>query len=210
MKPYGIIYKATNIINEKVYIGQTIQTLHSRRTKHESNSRKEKPLYHFGRALKKHGLDNFKWEIVMSCNNREELNDMERQCVTTFDSYQNGYNETLGGEGSCGRKQSEVTKRLISLKKTGIPLSEEHREKLSKMRRGVKKSKKHVDNVAYAKSQFWQVVYPDNKTEIIKNLSLFCREHNISDRGMWLVANGYRAHHKSYKCKKYKEAIQGE
>jgi group I intron endonuclease len=202
---YGIIYKATNVINEKVYIGQTIQTLHSRRTKHESNSRKERPLYHFGKALKKHGLDNFKWEIVMSCNNREELNDMERQCVITFDSHKSGYNETLGGEGSCGRKQSEATKRLISLKKTGIPLSKEHREKLSLMRRGVKKSRGHVDNVAYAKSQFWQVVHPDNKIEIIRNLSLFCREHNISDRGMWLVANGYRTHHKSYKCKK----IQG-
>lgn len=201
-KSYGVIYKATNVINEKVYIGQTIQTLHSRQLKHESFSRKENPPCHFCRALKKYGLDNFKWEVVMSCNNREELNNMECQCITTFDSHKNGYNQTLGGEGSSGRKHSEATKKLISLKKTGIPLSKEHREKLSLTHRGVKKSRIHADNVAYAKSEFWQVVHPDSKTEIIRNLSLFCREHNISDRGMWLVANEYRNHHKGYKCKK--------
>lgn len=199
---YGIIYKVTNTISEKIYVGQTVQTLHSRRIKHESNSRKEKPSGHFCKSLKKHGFCDFKWEVVQPCVDKEEMNSMECYYIKEFDCYKNGYNETRGGCGTCGRKQSEATKGRISRAKIGIPLSEEAKANMSKAHLGVKKSKEHVANVAHAKSQFWEVVHPDNKIEIIRNLSLFCREKNISDRGMWLVANDYRTHHKGYKCKK--------
>ena len=50
--------------------------------------------------------------------------------------------------------------------------------------------------------KFWEITYPNGDKEMIRNLSAFCRDHNISDRGMWLVANNYRNHHKRFRCKK--------
>jgi hypothetical protein len=73
------------------------------------------------------------------------------------------------------------------------------------MRRGVKKSPEHVKNVARAKSQYWEIIHPNGNKEVIRNLSAFCRDYNISDRGMWLVANNYRNQHKGFKCKKLSE-----
>lgn len=70
------------------------------------------------------------------------------------------------------------------------------------MKKGVKKSKEHIVNAAAAKSEYWQIVYPNGTEEVIKNLSAFCREYKISDRGMWLVSRGRRTHHKGFKCKK--------
>jgi group I intron endonuclease len=200
--PYGLIYKVTNSINDKIYIGQTTGTLHKRQLKHESGSRKRKPPIHFHRALKKYSIEAFTWKILDYCDDKIELNDLEYHYIMQFDSYKNGYNQTLGWEGSCGRICKDSTKEKISKAKTGIPLSKEHKAKLSKMRRGVKKSPEHVKNVARAKSQYWEIIHPNGNKEVIRNLSAFCRSHNLSDRGMWLVANKYRIHHKSFKCKK--------
>ena len=199
--PYGLIYKVTNNINDKVYIGQTTGTLHKRKSRHESGSRKRKPLIHFHRALKKHSIEAFIWQTLEYCDNKEQLDEMEYHYIMQFNSYKKGYNQTLGGESSYGRVCKNATKEKISRAKTGIPLSKEHKAKLSKMRRGVKKSPEHIKNVARAKSQYWKIIYPNGYKEVIKNLSAFCRDHNISDRGMWLVANKYRTHHKGFKCK---------
>lgn len=199
---YGLIYKVTNTINEKVYIGQTTQTLHKRRVRHESGSRKKNTTIHFHRALKRHLLENFHWEILEYCDNKTQLNDMEYHYIMQFNSYKKGYNSSLGGEGSCGRICTDITKEKMSKANTGRVVSKETKARLSKMCLGVKKSLEHVRNVARAKSEYWEITYPDGNKEVIKNLSAFCREHNISDRGMWLVANKYRTHHKGFKCKK--------
>ena len=200
-KLYGIIYKVTNSVNKKIYIGQTVQTLHERQIKHESSSRDNKTVIHFHRALKKHLFSSFKWEILERCDNKIELDDMEYHYIMRFDSYKNGYNQTLGGEGSCGRICTDSTKEKISKGKIGIPLSKEHKAVLSKIRRGVKKSPEHIRKVAYAKSKYWEIIHPNGVKEIIRNLSEFCRNFNLSDRGLWLVANNYRTHHKGFKCK---------
>lgn len=199
---YGLIYKVTNTINEKVYIGQTTQTLHKRRTRHESGSRKKNTTIYFHRALKRHLLENFHWEILEYCNDKTELNDMEYHYIMSFDSYKHGYNQTLGGENSYGRICTEVTRKKMSKARKGVPLSKETVAKMSERFRGVKKSPEHVKNVARAKSEYWEITHPNGNEEVIRNLSAFCRDHNISDRGMWLVANNYRTHHKKFKCKK--------
>lgn len=201
-KPYGIIYKVTNSINKKVYIGQTTQTLHKRRIRHESGSRRKKPTIHFHRALKKHLLENFQWGILECCDDKEQLDQMEYHYIRQFNTYKKGYNSSLGGEGSCGRICKDITKEKISKTKIGIPLSKEVVAKISKGLLGVKKSSAHVRKVAYAKSKYWKITYPNGDEEVIRNLSAFCRVHNLSDRGMWLVANNYRIQHKCFKCEK--------
>ena len=65
-----IIYKATNLINNKTYIGQTVLDLKTRRRQHE-NSYKYKNCYAFSKAIKKYGKENFKQEIIDTATEAE-------------------------------------------------------------------------------------------------------------------------------------------
>ncbi|QOV13198.1 GIY-YIG nuclease family protein [Viridibacillus arvi] len=60
----GIIYKATNMLNNKVYIGMTTQSLKDRMYGHYRSSVNSDKNYHFLNALKKNGWENFTWDIV--------------------------------------------------------------------------------------------------------------------------------------------------
>ena len=94
----GIIYKATNKINNKVYIGQTTQLLKDRIHGHKNeafnNILKNCP---FHRAIVKYGLESFEIEKIEEVNN-ELLNEREIYWIDYYDSYYNGYNATLGGQ----------------------------------------------------------------------------------------------------------------
>jgi group I intron endonuclease len=60
---FGIIYKVTNLTNGKVYIGQTVRTLHQRKNSHIRDLKKNMDIV-FHHALRKYGIDNFNWEII--------------------------------------------------------------------------------------------------------------------------------------------------
>lgn len=93
----GYIYKITNLINQKVYIGQTVKTVEKRFQQHKSNSNKEYfsqiVLY---KAFNKYGINNFKCEKVEEVDN-QYLDEREKYWIEYYDSYFNGYNSTLGG-----------------------------------------------------------------------------------------------------------------
>jgi len=97
-----IIYKVTNTVNGKIYIGQTVQTLEKRKDGHEKAafSDRIKPSY-FLWALREHGLLAFEWEILQQCNSKKELNAKEIECIQEYnsDNPDIGYNSTLGGSG---------------------------------------------------------------------------------------------------------------
>jgi hypothetical protein len=61
---------------------------------------------------------------------------MERYFITEYNSFNSGYNETFGGEGSLGRILTEETKNKISLKLKNKPKSDEHILKMSETRKG--------------------------------------------------------------------------
>lgn len=94
------IYKITNRINEKVYIGQTSLTLNHRLQQHIKDSKrkniKNRPLY---KAFRKYGYENFDIEIVEECSNNV-VDEREKYWIMYYNSYKNGYNATLGGEGT--------------------------------------------------------------------------------------------------------------
>lgn len=96
-----IVYKATNKINNKVYIGITSQVLQKRINKHKSDANKgSKTSFH--RAIRKYGFDNFKWSIEFKCKNRDEMIEREIYLIEKLDSYRSGYNDTLGGDSGSG------------------------------------------------------------------------------------------------------------
>ena len=98
----GIIYKYTNTINGKSYIGQTVNPI-QRHNGHLFDARN--PKTHFHKALKKYGINNFTYEIVCSIESdnkeelKEKLNESEIKYIEFYDTYKNGYNSTKGGDG---------------------------------------------------------------------------------------------------------------
>ena len=91
----GIIYKITNKVNNKSYIGQTRYTLQFRWNQHLH----KKDNTYFHNAISKYGKDNFSLEILEECD-VEKLNDREIFYIAKFDTFNNGYNLTIGGDGN--------------------------------------------------------------------------------------------------------------
>lgn len=114
MSCFGIIYKAENKVNGKVYIGQTTVGLVYRMNCHFSETVAERYVSHFHNAIKKHGKNNFTWEIIEHCESKEELDEMEYHYIKQYNSFEGGYNLTLGGDGQLGFKHSEETKATLS------------------------------------------------------------------------------------------------
>lgn len=164
-------YKIKNTVNGKGYIGQSVN-IAARWKAHLSLSRMiEKSPYpqYIHRAINKHGVDNFQFEIIASsiCNNRED-SDLEEDILiqqhgTMFD--QHGYNVRPGGKTRKGWSHSEETKRKFSEKwhtiftpevlaraaasRRGTVCSEERRRKVSAANKGKQfclghKQPKHV------------------------------------------------------------------
>ena len=90
---YYVIYKITNLINNKIYIG-----------KHKTSDLNDNYIgsgVYIKRAIKKYGIENFKKEILHYCTSEEEMNNLELQIVNKdFLNRSDVYNINLGGLGS--------------------------------------------------------------------------------------------------------------
>lgn len=96
------IYKITNILNNKIYIGQTYnRTIYDRFVRHCKEARKLAPSA-LDRAIFKYGQQNFKVELIEECKDNKKLNERERYWIKFFNSTNRSirYNLTDGGEGS--------------------------------------------------------------------------------------------------------------
>ena len=145
-----IVYKATNKINGKCYIGQTRHSLEHRKTIHLRYAKKGLDT-HFYQAIRKYGEDNFEWEIICSTNDKQRLNELETFYIIKFDSIKNGYNMVDGGDNNVMDIESvkthhaevmrspEVRKKISeSMRKLRKEkgFSKEHRRKLSESAKG--------------------------------------------------------------------------
>ncbi len=79
----GIIYKVTNIINNKSYIGKTIFSLHKRKDQHKKTFLLDKSNSLFYRSIKKYGWDNFIWEILETPT-LKQLNNREKHYIKKY------------------------------------------------------------------------------------------------------------------------------
>lgn len=142
-----IIYKITNKINGKVYIGQTIRSLKARWYEHCNDERRT-----FYRAIKKYGKENFIVEQIDSAETQQELDIKEGNWIAFYDSTNKtkGYNLSSGGEHpmitdefrqKCsdahkGILHTEESKRKIGNAHRGKIVSEETRRKISEAHKG--------------------------------------------------------------------------
>lgn len=94
----GFIYKITNKINGKSYIGQTIQDVKERFYQHCATSCSLDVLnMAIHKAIFKYGKSNFTLEVIEEVES-DNLNDREKYWIEYYDSYKNGYNSTIGGQ----------------------------------------------------------------------------------------------------------------
>ena len=107
------IYKITNNINGKEYIGYKTKTVNESKNYYGSGI----IIKH---AIKKYGKDNFSKNILYrGITSFYKLKHIEKECIRLFDTFRNGYNLTLGGDGILGLKQSEKSNKLRSISMTG-------------------------------------------------------------------------------------------
>ena len=97
---YGIIYKITNKLNSKIYMGQTVHTAHERWLQHVQSSINPSPEHAYRKltlAIQKYGKDAFQVEQIDSADSFEELNQKEIYWIAYYQSLTKGYNMTAGG-----------------------------------------------------------------------------------------------------------------
>lgn len=92
------IYKITNDINNNVYIGETIRSLQKRWAAHLKKAEDPNVMGHLQLAMRKYGAHHFHIEIIEECPDDKRF-EKEKYWIQYYDSYNNGYNSTLGGEG---------------------------------------------------------------------------------------------------------------
>lgn len=88
------IYKITNSINDKVYIGQSARGVEQRFHRHIQDAMSERLDTHFARAIRMYGPENFTVEVIDTADTQDELNQKEQYWIRYYDSVKHGYNET--------------------------------------------------------------------------------------------------------------------
>lgn len=101
----GVIYKATNVVNGKSYIGQT-SNFEQRISHHIHSSHNDMiPDYDspFHRAIRQYGEESFVWDVLCEVGGstkeelRDKMNKYERGFIRYYKSFSDGYNALLGG-----------------------------------------------------------------------------------------------------------------
>ena len=136
------IYKITNKLNNKIYIGQSVN-IEIRFKDHKSKQKRDRePDSHLYRAIEKYGLENFNFEILEECGPLE-LNSKESFYISKFKSNDSnfGYNKTEGGDShSIGENNGRALlqeedviniRKLRSQFKTGNEVYELYKDKIT-------------------------------------------------------------------------------
>ena len=145
-----IIYKITNTVNGKVYIGQTTRSLNKRKAEHLAHAQNGVKT-HLYSAIRKYGEHNFIFEEICKANDKQTLNELEIYYINKYNSIECGYNMVDGGNNNvmfipevknrhAEKLRSPETRKNISegmkrYRKTH-PFTEEHRRKLSESAMG--------------------------------------------------------------------------
>lgn len=124
------IYKITNLVNNKIYIGQTMQTLQCRLNRHANKHSKCRKLLH---SIQKHGINNFVIEEIAFSETEDGANELEIFYIKNLNTIELGYNLKEGGSNGL---LSQETKNKISASLKGHLVSDSTKQKLSEQNIG--------------------------------------------------------------------------
>ena len=204
---YGYIYKTTNLINGKIYIGQ-----------HKAN-RFDIKYKGSGKillqAFHKYGKNNFSCHIIEWCNSKQELNIKEKFWIKFFHT-QNpniGYNITSGGEGTENYRHSTETIQKIKNSNKGKKRSLETCKNISNSHKGIKscmKGKHHSEETKQkisiantGKRNKSVLLFKDNILIFIADNQFKCAEFlNVKENTISRALNRYNGKYKNYYIKR--------
>lgn len=221
-----IIYKITNKINGKTYIGQTTSTI-ERRWKEHCKKKQKRPCPLLFAAINKYGPDNFHVVSIEVCDSRDHLNKQEKYWISFYGSFgPKGYNLTSGGDHI---ELSDISRQKISKALKGKPngkrgiatnripwnkgkiTSEETRAKMSishsvprPERRGKSLSKAHKDNISKGcvgrdRSDVSKPIICLNNNKSYPSIGYAAQDLNIPHCGISQVLNGKRSQTHGFK-----------
>lgn len=198
-----IIYKITNKINGKVYIGQTTDSLSRRKSEHiqAATSGSKSKLYS---AMRKYGVENFEFEQIDTANTKDELNYKEIKYIVEYDSVRTGYNMYYGGANNCMfdedvkshhrqvMQTDEVKKKISDSMKQyrkEHPWTDEQRHKFAESKYGNKNFAGHKLTESHKealKKSHYKSVYCINEDGVIVK-----RFDTVKSAAHWWYNNGY-------------------
>ena len=211
------IYLVRNIINGKIYIGQTKGSISKRWYRHVYESRFGTMV--LGKAIVKHGQENFTIQTICMCP-EHRLNDLEKSFIVLFDSRNplRGYNIAIGGGGGIltedfGKRVSRgklaaCTKRPDASLRMKSRTREDIIRQASiggKALKGVPKKGRYgrKGSLQHASAQTYIVECPLGTITVVKNLSEFCRNNGLCAVCMRMVASPKckpKSHRGGWKC----------
>lgn len=144
------MYKITNKLDGRIYIGQSTDPT-ARWYRHKYNAKKQNTNQYIHKAIHKHGVENFEFEIISEHKTKEEANQAEFDLIKKHNSQNKefGYNLKPGGYKRGGWKHSEETKAKQKARWYEIHTPESI-EKIAEANRGKKLSKEHVEAIRQA------------------------------------------------------------
>lgn len=178
------VYQHKNKINEKIYIGITMQEPNKR---WGLNGVNYKSSPHFFAAIQKYGWDNFEHNILFTNLTKEEACKKEQELIEFYNSMDRnfGYNSTSGGETFIMNKETkEKISQALKGNKNGLGKSctEEKKKKISEAQKGREFSEEHKRKLSKAAQRRHTPCSEEKKEKLSKNYPnkkpVYCEELN--------------------------------
>jgi group I intron endonuclease len=185
----GYIYKITNTVNNKCYIGVTTQANpNDRWSNHKSHNRQGNGCPFLMKAFKKHGEDAFTFEVLIICFD-EDVFRFESEYIKRYNSMSpNGYNVAEGGrtnQSFLGKTHTEETKKILSEKSKAYNANPEVRERARQ--NAIKFTKTHNIGELQKKSEKWQKALAEGRIG----------GHAKTEEGKKKISEGLKRYYKS-------------
>jgi group I intron endonuclease len=161
----GKIYKIINEINNKIYIGCTVTSLEKRYYEHLYRCFKTDSKSKLYNSIKKYGKENFTIELIEECE-ISNIYKIERKYIKQYDSFKNGLNSTLGGEGCLGYVHSPEIRKKISM---GTKEGNSHKGKTYEILYG-KNGKVEKEKRRESVKKHWNSLTDEEKIERCENI----------------------------------------
>ena len=230
---YGRIYFIENKLNGKRYIGQTVQPLEKRISRHKWTCTLKGCRMAITQAIAKHGWENFEFGVICECNDQKELDRMEMETIKLQGTLcPGGYNIEHGGNGlgkrgpefglkmsriMKGRKASQETRKKLSESHKGYKPSLETRRKMSLANRGKGPSEQARRKGLDGSSEMSALIADNGDAILIRNMAQFAKKNGHSKSKLCELVRGKRSYYKEYKphplhedvraCKTMEDAI---
>ena len=211
------IYKVTNKINGKVYIGQSVDI--GRRWREHMTTKDD---IYFHKAIQKYGVENFEWEVIEQCK-KKDLDEREIYWIEYYDSFNKGYNCTKGGDGNSGEGNPNWKGGVSSdedyyrqYSKQWYEVNKEKRKEYDKQYREANKEKKKEYNKQYYEGNKGQTkqqmkeYYEKNKEQIKQQAKKYYEAHKEKKKEYYEVNKEKRKEKVKEYNKQYYEAHKEE